>query len=243
MSNVTTDRARANDTTRLTLKIQHPDCWTLEVTDETTAGIVAHTVYNTPQETVKGHFTVYADRTDDIDEFVRTARDSRLTDSVSELSPRHEFDRDASSMGNATREIMVQYDPDNSMTNSLLEYGFVHDAPVRVDDGWEYWPVIDTGDRERLRERLRSLESDEDADVVVTKIGSVSEPDAEVDRRQDRLSNRQREVFDLACERNYYAWPRETTTRELADELDISKTTLLEHLRKAEAKLLDPYDR
>ena len=155
MSDVETTPAETNGTTRLTLKLQHPNCWTLKVTGETAAGIVAHTVYNAPQDTVMGHFTVYADRVDEIDEFVRTARESRLTDSVSELSPRHGFDKDVSNVGNTTREIVVKYDPDNSMTDSLLGYGFVHDAPVRVDDGWEYWRVIDTDDRDGLKERLR----------------------------------------------------------------------------------------
>lgn len=229
-------------TTRLTLKVWHPDCWTLEVTDETEAGVIAHTVYNTPADTVKGHFTVYADRVDEIDEFIETARDSRLTDSVSELSPRHEFDKDVSNVGNTTREIMVEYDPENSMTDSLLAYGFVHDAPVRVDNGWEYWPVIDTDGRDELQERLAALEAEEDADIVVTKVASVSDTKNHVAHQQDKLSNRQREVFELACQHNYYAWPRETTTRELAEELDISKTTLLEHLRKAEAKLLNQYE-
>lgn len=59
-------------------------------------------------------------------------------------------------------------------------------------------------------------------------------------RRLDTLTRSQREAFELAREEGYYRWPREVSTRELAAEMDISKTTLLEHLRKAESKLLDP---
>ncbi|ELZ84620.1 bacterio-opsin activator-like protein [Haloferax elongans ATCC BAA-1513] len=241
MSKVGTPSGGFAGTTRLTLKIRHPDCWTLEVTEQTNAGIVAHTVYNTPGNTVKGHFTVYADRIEDIDEFIQAARSSRLTDSVSELSPRHEFDKDTSNIGNTTRELVVEYDPANSMTDLLLAHGFVHDAPVRVDNGWEYWPVIDTEGREQLKERIDALETEADAEIIVTKVTSVVDAKNHVKHRQDRLSNRQREVFELACKHNYYGWPRETTTRELAEELGISKTTVLEHLRKAEAKLLDQY--
>ena len=50
----------------------------------------------------------------------------------------------------------------------------------------------------------------------------------------------EREAFETARTDGYYEWPREATTRELAAELDVSKTTYLEHLRKAEAKLLNP---
>lgn len=241
MSKTTIVEEESGGTRRLTLKIQHPDCWTLEVTEETDAGTIAHTVYNTPQDTVKGHFTVFADYVEDINEFIEVARQSQLTDTLTVLSPRHEFDKNSSNIGNTTREIMVEYDPDNSITNALLEYGFVHDAPIRINNGWEHWPVIDTGEGD-LDERLRSLEEQKDAEITVTKISSVAKAESDISHRKDRLSDRQREVLDLACEHNYYAWPRETTTRELADDLDISKTTLLEHLRKAEAKLLNQYE-
>lgn len=157
MSKACTPTGRTAGATRLTLKVWHPDCWTLEATEEANAGVIAHTVYNSPGEIVKGHFTVYADRIDDIDELIDAAKQSRLTDSVVELSPRHEFDKDISNIGNTTREIMVEYNPDNSMTESLLSHGFVHDAPVRVYNGREYWPVIDTNERNGLEERLDSL--------------------------------------------------------------------------------------
>ena len=56
--------------------------------------------------------------------------------------------------------------------------------------------------------------------------------------KTDDLSERQREVYDLARAEGYYSWPRETSAGDLAAELDVSKATLLEHLRKAESKLL-----
>ena len=55
---------------------------------------------------------------------------------------------------------------------------------------------------------------------------------------EDGLSPRQREVFQLAQSRGYYEYPRKVTAQELADEMDITKSTLLEHLRKAEQKLM-----
>ena len=50
------------------------------------------------------------------------------------------------------------------------------------------------------------------------------------------------EVFDSDRDAGYHEWPRGCSTRDLAADLDVSKTTLLEHLRKAESKLLDPED-
>jgi len=52
------------------------------------------------------------------------------------------------------------------------------------------------------------------------------------------LTPRQHDVVVTALAEGYYDWPRAVTNEELADLLDISRATLLEHLRKAERKLL-----
>lgn len=229
------------DQSRLTLEIWHPDCWTLEVTEETTAGLLAHTVFNTTNERVKGHFTVYGDTTDDIDELIATVEQSELTHSVAEMQCRYDF-RGQTAPGNTSRELFVEYDPENSMSDILISRDFIQAAPVRVFDGREYWSVFVDDDRDGIRQRLDAIRETTDAEIAITKITNADTSADDTIRRTDELSGRQREVFELARKRNYYAWPREISTRELADELNISKTTLLEHLRKAEAKLLNPGD-
>lgn len=52
------------------------------------------------------------------------------------------------------------------------------------------------------------------------------------------LSDRQAEVVTLALDAGYYEWPRGADAETLADRLDITHTTFLEHLRKAEHTLL-----
>lgn len=53
------------------------------------------------------------------------------------------------------------------------------------------------------------------------------------------LSDRQAEVVETALQGGYYEWPREADAETLAADLDISHTTFLEHLRKAERTLLE----
>jgi predicted DNA binding protein len=45
-----------------------------------------------------------------------------------------------------------------------------------------------------------------------------------------RLSARQREVFQLARQRGYYAHPKTATAADLAEELDVTILTIHEHL-------------
>lgn len=52
------------------------------------------------------------------------------------------------------------------------------------------------------------------------------------------LTPDQRDALVVAVERGYFEVPRQTTLREVADELDITHQTLSEHLRRGTAKLV-----
>ena len=56
--------------------------------------------------------------------------------------------------------------------------------------------------------------------------------------KKDVLSPRQREAILLAYEEGYYGWPRDIEAVDLAEQMDIAHSTYLEHLRKAEYKLI-----
>lgn len=83
------------------------------------------------------------------------------------------------------------------------------------------------------REELQSIIADlrEIGEVTLSSITEIGETQA-------ALTDRQREVVQTALDAGYFEWPRETNSEELATELGVSRATLLEHLRKAEQKLL-----
>lgn len=84
------------------------------------------------------------------------------------------------------------------------------------------------------RQDLKDIIADMEGFGTVT-LGTLTEFD---DRTDSRVTDRQREVVLEALSRGYYDWPRRLTSEQLADELDISRATLHEHLRKAERTLL-----
>ena len=53
-----------------------------------------------------------------------------------------------------------------------------------------------------------------------------------------KLTDRQFEVIKCALNEGYFEWPRDANSEEIAEQLDISRATFLEHLRKAQSKLL-----
>lgn len=83
------------------------------------------------------------------------------------------------------------------------------------------------------REDLKAMIEDFDRIGTVTlgKVTRFTEPESQ-------LTDRQFEVIECALNNGYFEWPREISSEELAEELGINRATALEHLRKAESKLL-----
>ena len=228
--------------TRLTLDLWHPDCWAIEATGQVGGGVLAHAIYNTPQvegTTVNGLFTAFGETTDEVEALLGTIRESPYCGEVLELRKRFGHQQTPVAPGNVVREFFLEYDPGDMICPTLLQHGFVHSAPVRIEDGREYWQVCFAGDRADIEHCLDGVREDGPAEVTVERI-TASDTGRGPGHRMDALTATQRDVFEHARDEGYYRWPRQVSTRELAADLDISKTTLLEHLRKAEAKLLDP---
>jgi predicted DNA binding protein len=224
---------------RLTLDIWHPNCWTLEVTAAVPGGLLGHGVHHVEGK-AQGRFTAYADSTADLEALVGAIADSDLVDDVWGVDDPRGLADDTLAPGAATQGIVVRYALENSINDALVSRGFIPDEPVRMYRGREYWTVVVHEDRETIRTSLEEVREEMRAEVAVEHIAGVEEGVGSGIFHSDGLSERQREVFELARKRGYYTWPRDVSASDLADELDLSKATVLEHLRKAEAKLLDP---
>ena len=222
---------------QLTMDIWHPNCWTLFVTERHNVHILAHGSYRTVESKVKGRFTVLADTNEEVEEAVGAIEGSPLTEEVFRL---HDgFAKNTSfPPGNAAMEIFVEYPPENSIDSEFSSRGFIREKPIRIADGIETWAVAIHATRQEMQLALDGVAEAMDAEIDVTQI-TTNQEQAEASTPSSLLSERQREAFKLARERNYYEWPREVTAKELAAEFGLSKTTYLEHLRKAEAKLLN----
>lgn len=223
--------------TQLTLKIWHPKCWTLETTAATDAGMVAHSVYEY-DNVVNTRLTAYGDRHEQIEALIAEINNSESTKRVERIE-KYFPQPHTEAAGNTTEELLVKYNSDNSIYNAFLSRGFIPGQGIRIYDGYEYWTVAVTAQRSVIREQLNEIRHEMDAKINIQGISS-SEKRITNSERKNRLSERQREIFELAQQMGYYTWPREISVTELAENLDITKPTVLEHLRKAETKLLAP---
>ncbi|QIB74358.1 DNA-binding protein [Halogeometricum borinquense] len=79
-------------------------------------------------------------------------------------------------------------------------------------------------------------------DVSLRRLTRSQEPEANnnlvlIDR--DTLTERQQEVLETAHEMGYFGHPKDANATEVADALDINRSTFAEHLSAAQSKLLD----
>lgn len=70
------------------------------------------------------------------------------------------------------------------------------------------------------------------------RLVSVQKPSHTNKDLLDSLTPRQRDAILLANNLGYYEWPRKMNASQLAEHMNITKSTLIEHLRKAENTLM-----
>jgi predicted DNA binding protein len=130
--------------------------------------------------------------------------------------------------------VFVQADQ-TSRGNVLLdvahEHALIIDTPLEfTDDGLRATLV---GTHENLRNALGAMP--DAIDFSVDNAGTY------IPGNEDLLSpltERQLEVFETAVEEGYYDVPRRATHKDIADNLDCAPSTVDEHLRKAESRVV-----
>ncbi|NHN49160.1 bacterio-opsin activator [Halostella sp. JP-L12] len=146
----------------------------------------------------------------------------REYESVTDLT---EFETDGDG-----RRVQVETTVPLLMT-SLQSSGVPLDTPFEVRDG-------EMTLAETLPQRNLSKLGDTLDDVGIPYTVERVQQDVESD---SLLTDRQLWLVDEAIDRGYYDTPRRTTLVELADDLDIAKSTCSEILHRAEERVLKEY--
>lgn len=148
----------------------------------------------------------------------------RTYDSVTDLTV---FEREAT-MSRIQVETTVPL-----LLSSLQDSGVPLETPFEVQDG--EMSLEATVPQETLSELGETLD---DLGIRYTVEQIQQEPESE-----SLLTERQEWLLDEAIERGYYDTPRQTTLVDLADELNVAKSTCSEILHRAEERVLKEYHR
>ena len=110
--------------------------------------------------------------------------------------------------------------------------------PVFVDDkGYEYWEVA-SYDRNILSNFLNNLKKQHYEHLEILQFKNIKLDNIYFPAIAPDLTERQKEVFELAVKEGYYDIPKRTDLIKLAKIMHISVATFQEHLKRAEAKII-----
>ncbi len=112
-----------------------------------------------------------------------------------------------------------------------FDLDLIWDTPMRVSGDGLVFSVV--GEEEELRKFVELVDY-----LGELKDVSVQRPTFHQDDLLAALTDRQREVLIAAKRYGYYNYPRRMNAEELAKRVGVSKATLVEHLRKAEGRLM-----
>lgn len=120
-------------------------------------------------------------------------------------------------------EVTTTPEPHGAMADS----GIVLSFPLHLEDGWLV----------ASRDWLSAFRDELDSAGIEYWITQVSATPA----ASPLLTDRQREVVDVALERGYYDSPRDCTLTALAEHLDVNKSAVSRVLHRAEGKIISAY--
>jgi predicted DNA binding protein len=113
--------------------------------------------------------------------------------------------------------------------------------PAIYTEGWEWYRVIAFAERD-IKNLFRDLEVTCDVQVVSRR--SISDESVRdtyllsVARLFGNLTNKQVRALITALDNGYYRMPRSATAEQIAERLGLPRTSFVDHLRKAENKVL-----
>ncbi|MFD1562632.1 helix-turn-helix domain-containing protein [Haloarchaeobius amylolyticus] len=128
--------------------------------------------------------------------------------------------------------VLIQFETSSPiLLFPVREAGTPLELPFTVSDGAVDWEI--TAARERLSllaDQLREFDISFDVKSVTHRIETTQ-----------LLSDKQTTLVQRAIELGYYDTPRRVTLTELADDVDIAKSTCSETLHRAEEKIIKQF--
>ncbi len=136
--------------------------------------------------------------------------------------------------GNRYTVLMKVKLPGSKMASlfKIFDLNVIYDPPYLATEDLVKLSAI--GENESLKKLIRIL-------GMLGKVENISFTKATFTEHDllNVLTNKQKGIIIEAKNKGYYEYPRKITTLELSSKLGISKATTVEHLRKAEMRLMN----
>jgi predicted DNA binding protein len=200
----------------VSIGIKHKDCWHYKLSKGLRATILVRYTYVLPNRQLYGYQTIL------------TPGIASLSAYLSKLPEIRKFS--ILSMGTGRADV-VTWAEQSSILEHILKTNCVFVGPTVIKDGVENWHIM-APSRGDLQEAIASLEKY--AEIAYIRGSDVVSGDR-------GLTDRQAAALSAAVEMGYFDTPRKASVEDVAGKLGVSPSTAVEHLRKAEKKVLESY--
>lgn len=202
----------------VSIGIKHKDCWHYKLSRGLNATIFVRYTYVLPNRQLYGYQTIV------------TPAIARLSDHLSRLPQIRKFS--VLSQG-SDRADVVTWAEQSSILEHLLKTNCVFVGPTIVKGGIENWQIM-APSREELQEAIASLETH--AEIAYIRGSAPAD-------MSGQLTEKQANALAIAVDIGYFDTPRRASIEDVAAKLGLAPSTAVEHLRKAEKKVLENYVR
>jgi predicted DNA binding protein len=200
----------------VSIGIKHKDCWHYKLSKALRATILVRYTYVLPNRQLYGYQTIV------------TPAVASLGSYLSKLPEIKKYTIISQGPGRAD---VITWAEQSSILEFLLRTKCVFVGPTVVQDGVENWHIM-APCREDLQVAIASLE--QHAAIAYIRSSNAF-------GLGEGLTDRQVAALAAAIEIGYFDTPRRASAEDLAAKLGVSPSTAVEHLRKAEKKVLENY--
>ncbi len=131
-------------------------------------------------------------------------------------------------------------DPKSSISRILESHGLMWQQPLRVENGWEHYDAIAFEDEQAALDALRKDHPTQvtrrtpiDVDAIRSNLFMALGPVLEAP------TDKQAEALAVAHALGYYRSPRAVRTQDVAEALQITRSSLEERLRGGENRIME----
>lgn len=130
--------------------------------------------------------------------------------------------------------MLLRFKGTSSSYDTVLRNGVIYSQNITAQSGYEIHTVL-APDPSRLGRMFSELSCI--GEVKLMKVGDFSRKEA---ANIPKVTKKQEEALKVALINDYYSWPRGSTLEKMAKAAKVSRRSMQERLRRAEAKLM-PY--
>jgi predicted DNA binding protein len=202
----------------LCIGIRHQNCWHYKLSRALKATITVKYTYMLPNKQLYGYQTIMSTRIGDLETFLQSLPEIKKYAILSRSADRAE---------------VITWAEQSSIIDNIIKKNCVFIGPTVVKDGVENWHIM-APTREELQDVVAGLEQC----AEIAYLRNTESPESEMG-----LTERQMKALKVAVDMGYFDTPRRASIKDVAATLKVSPSTAVEHLRKAEKKVLENYAR